>query len=71
MSISEAQLTTWSGLGSVTQSADTYAAIRGEMHIGLPTFADGARSMSIVEAVLRSSATNQWTSITDGPTQPA
>lgn len=42
---------------------DTYAAIRGETHAGLPTFADGARSMSIVEAVLRSSATNQWTSI--------
>jgi hypothetical protein len=29
----------------------------------LPSFADGARSMSIVEAVLRSSATNQWTAI--------
>lgn len=43
---------------------DTYAAIRGESHIGLPTFAAGARSMSIVEAVLRSSANNQWTSIT-------
>ncbi len=42
---------------------DTYAAIRGEAHPGLPTFSDGARSMSIVEAVLRSSATNQWTSI--------
>jgi predicted dehydrogenase len=50
---------------------DTYAAIRGEKHLGLPTFADGARSMSIVEAVLRSSATNQWTSIADDPTQPA
>jgi predicted dehydrogenase len=42
---------------------DSYAAMRGEMHSGLPTFADGARSMSIVEAVLRSSAANQWTSI--------
>jgi predicted dehydrogenase len=50
---------------------DTYAAIRGEKHLGLPTFADGARSMSIVEAVLRSSATNQWTSIVDDPAQPA
>jgi len=47
---------------------DSYAAIRGETHIGLPTFSDGARSMSIVEAVLRSSATQQWTSITDGST---
>jgi predicted dehydrogenase len=43
---------------------DSYAAMRGESHQGLPTFADGARSMSIVEAVLRSSASNQWTSIT-------
>jgi predicted dehydrogenase len=42
---------------------DSYAAMRGENHSGLPTFADGARSMSIVEAVLRSSASNQWTSI--------
>lgn len=42
---------------------DSYAAMRGESHEGLPTFADGARSMSIVEAVLRSSASNQWTSI--------
>jgi len=46
---------------------DSYAAIRGETHVGLPTFNDGARSMSIVEAVLRSSATNQWTSIVDSP----
>jgi predicted dehydrogenase len=42
---------------------DSYAAMRGESHEGLPTFADGARSMSIIEAVLRSSASNQWTSI--------
>lgn len=44
---------------------DSYAAMRGESHQGLPTFADGARSMSIVEAVLRSSASNQWTAIGD------
>jgi Predicted dehydrogenases and related proteins len=44
---------------------DSYAAIRGQSHAGLPTFADGARSMSIVEAVLRSSASNQWTAIND------
>lgn len=44
---------------------DSYAAIRGESHAGLPTFADGARSMGIVEAVLRSSANNQWTAIND------
>jgi len=42
---------------------DSYAAMRGENHPGLPTFADGARSMSIIEAVLRSSASNQWTAI--------
>jgi predicted dehydrogenase len=42
---------------------DSYAAMRGESHQGLPTFADGARSMSIVEAVLRSSASTQWTAI--------
>lgn len=43
--------------------ADTYAAIRGEKHVGLPTFEDGARSMSIVEAVLRSAKSNTWTNI--------
>jgi predicted dehydrogenase len=42
---------------------DTYAAIRGEARVGLPTFADGARSMRIVEAVLRSSADRSWTSV--------
>jgi predicted dehydrogenase len=42
---------------------DTYAAIRGEKPEGLPDFSVGARSMSIVEAVLRSAATNQWTPI--------
>jgi len=43
--------------------ADSYAAIRGEKHVGLPTFEDGARSMSIVEAVLRSAQSNAWTKI--------
>ena len=43
--------------------ADTYAAIRGEKHIGLPNFEDGARSMAIVEAVLRSAKSNAWTKI--------
>jgi len=43
--------------------ADTYAAIRGEKHEGLPTFEDGARSMSIVDAVLRSAKSNTWTDI--------
>ena len=44
--------------------ADSYAAIAGKAPEGLPTFADGARSMAIVEAVLRSSASKQWTPIT-------
>lgn len=43
--------------------ADTYTAILGATPNGLPTFADGARSASIVEAVLASSETNSWTKI--------
>jgi predicted dehydrogenase len=43
--------------------ADSYAAIRGEKPAGLPTFDDGARSMSIVEAVLRSAKSNAWTKV--------
>jgi predicted dehydrogenase len=43
--------------------ADSYAAIRGQKPEGLPTFEDGARSMSIVEAVLKSSQNNQWVEI--------
>ena len=35
---------------------DTYAAIAGEQPDGLPRFADGARSMRIVDAVLASAA---------------
>jgi predicted dehydrogenase len=42
---------------------DSYEAIRGGKPVGLPDFSAGARSMSIVEAVLRSSAANQWTPI--------
>lgn len=40
--------------------ADTYAAVRGDVPEGLPTFADGLRSARIVEAVLRSAATRSW-----------
>lgn len=43
--------------------ADTYAAITGETIEGLPTFADGARSAAIVEAVLRSAEESAWASI--------
>jgi predicted dehydrogenase len=43
--------------------ADSYAAVRGEVRDGLPTFADGARSASIVEAVLSSAERRTWVSI--------
>lgn len=43
--------------------ADTYAAVRGESREGLPTFADGARSARIVDAVLASSASRTWKDI--------
>jgi predicted dehydrogenase len=43
--------------------ADTYAAIDGELHAGLPTFEDGLRSALIVDAVLRSSGASAWTEI--------
>ena len=43
---------------------DVYAAIRGEEPEGLPTFRDGARSLKLVEAVLESASSRQWTSVT-------
>jgi predicted dehydrogenase len=43
--------------------ADSYAAVRGEMRDGLPTFADGARSARIVHAVLASAADRSWKDI--------
>ena len=43
--------------------ADTYAAIGGDESDGLPTFADGLRSARIVDAVMRSAATSEWTKI--------
>jgi predicted dehydrogenase len=43
--------------------ADTYAAVRGEVRDGLPTFADAARTARIVEAVVLSAATNSWKDI--------
>ncbi len=43
--------------------ADTYAAVRGEVRDGLPTFADGARSAHLIDAVLRSAASRAWTEI--------
>jgi predicted dehydrogenase len=44
--------------------ADTYAAIGGEEPDGMPTFADGARSADVVDAVLRSAAQDgAWTDV--------
>ena len=43
--------------------ADTYAAIRGETREGLPTFADGVRSARIVDAVIDSARSAQWTTV--------
>ncbi|KWN14725.1 hypothetical protein WT83_16710 [Burkholderia territorii] len=39
---------------------DTYAAIHGERRDGLPMFEDGARSATIVDAVLASSRERNW-----------
>jgi predicted dehydrogenase len=43
--------------------ADTYSAIRGGDPEGLPTFADGARSAQVVEAVLASARSQRWKDI--------
>ncbi|MFB4353388.1 Gfo/Idh/MocA family oxidoreductase [Microbacterium sp. LS_15] len=42
---------------------DTFAAVRGRTHDGLPTFADGLRATRIVDAVARSAASRSWTDI--------
>jgi predicted dehydrogenase len=43
--------------------ADSYAAIAGAAPEGLPTFADGARSVRIVDAVLASAGSGGWVEI--------
>ncbi|MFI6698944.1 Gfo/Idh/MocA family protein [Streptomyces sp. NPDC050509] len=43
--------------------ADTYAAVRGEERTGLPTVDDGLRSVEIIDALLHSAATGDWTEI--------
>jgi predicted dehydrogenase len=48
--------------------ADSYAAIdahdgTGEVPVGLPTFADGARAAAICDAMLQSAASRQWVSV--------
>ncbi len=42
---------------------DTFAAVGGETREGLPTFADGARSADIVDAVVRSARSRIWTEL--------
>lgn len=44
-------------------SADVYAAVRGEMPEGLPTVADGLRSVRVVDAVLRSADQQGWAEV--------
>jgi len=44
--------------------ADVYAAVEGEAPEGLPTFADGARTAHLVEAVVASARNHEWTEIT-------
>jgi predicted dehydrogenase len=45
--------------------ADTYAAVKGEQPTGLPTVNDGLRSVEIIDALLHSAATGDWTGIGD------
>ena len=40
--------------------ADTYAAIAGNVHDGLPTFDDGLRAVRITHAVIESASTGAW-----------
>jgi predicted dehydrogenase len=43
--------------------ADSYAAIAGAAPDGLPTFADGARSARLIDAVLASAAADGWVEV--------
>jgi predicted dehydrogenase len=43
--------------------ADSYAAIAGAQPDGLPTFADGARSARLIDAVLASAAADGWVEV--------
>lgn len=46
--------------------ADCYALMRGEERTGVPTFADGLRAARVVEALLSSAETGNWTAIKEG-----
>jgi predicted dehydrogenase len=43
--------------------ADSYTAVAGEAPDGLPTFADGARSAHLIDAVLASAAAGGWVEV--------
>jgi len=43
--------------------SDTYATIDGETPAGLPTFTDGLRAATIVDAALRSAESGTWTEV--------
>ena len=43
--------------------ADSYAAIAGDAPDGLPTFADGARSARLIDAVLASASSGAWVDV--------
>lgn len=47
--------------------ADTFATIRGEAPDGLPTLVDGLRAARLVEAVLVSAGSGEWTRIEEEP----
>jgi predicted dehydrogenase len=40
--------------------ADTYAAISGDIRVGLPTFRDGLRAAILTESIIESSNSDQW-----------
>jgi predicted dehydrogenase len=50
---------------------DTYAAVRGELREGLPTFRDGARAATVVDAVLASSRSGARRRVQTQQSQPA
>lgn len=43
--------------------ADTYAAIKGDLRAGLPTFRDGLRSAVLTESIIQSSKRGEWVDV--------
>lgn len=50
---------------------DAYEAAQGASPSGLPTFADGYRAASLTDAVIQSSVTEQWVTVTSPDTAPS